>query len=127
MTAERFQSWARGLFWLAMAGATTLAVMPRQPVLPTDVLGDKFNHMLAFTVMAVLAFLGWPAVSRLKVVFRLSVLGALIEVVQAIPAVHRDSDARDWVADTVAVLVVALVLGKLARRRVAAAVADAGQ
>ena len=34
---------------------------------------------------------------------RLSFLGALIEVLQAIPELHRDCDIRDWIADTAAI------------------------
>jgi hypothetical protein len=36
--------------------------------------------------------------------------GAVIEVVQAIPMLHRDSDVMDWIADTAAVLVVLLLI-----------------
>jgi len=35
---------------------------------------------------------------------------ALIEVVQAIPALHRDSDVLDWLADTAACGVVLLLV-----------------
>jgi VanZ family protein len=47
---------------------------------------------------------------------RLSAFGALIEIVQAVPALHRDSSALDWLADTGAVLVVLIVVA-LNRRR----------
>lgn len=113
---DRFRPQLRILFWCALVGATTLAIMPQPPTLPTDDLGDKFNHILAFTVMAALAVLGWPAVPRLAILLRLSFLGAAIEVVQAIPALHRDCDPRDWVADTLAVGTVLLV-ARLARAR----------
>ena len=36
---------------------------------------------------------------------RLSFLGAMIEVTQSIPALHRDCDIMDWVIDTAAILV----------------------
>jgi hypothetical protein len=39
----------------------------------------------------------------------------LIEVLQSIPALHRDCDIMDWVADTGAILV-ALALVALIRR-----------
>jgi len=38
----------------------------------------------------------------------LSLFGAFIELVQAIPVLHRDSDVLDWVADTVAASLVLL-------------------
>lgn len=120
MTAARFERFARLLFWLALAGAVVLALMPQPPQLPTDRFGDKFNHMLAFATLAALAALGWPRAERLRVVERLSFLGALIEVAQAMPALHRDCDIRDWAADTVAIVVVTVLFALLRPRREAA-------
>ncbi len=54
--------------------------------------------------------------SARQVARRLSLFGALIEVVQAIPALHRDSDVLDWLADTVAVVVVLLIVRWWRRR-----------
>ena len=117
MTADRFERFARLLFWLALAGAVVLALMPQPPQLPTDRFGDKFNHILAFATLAALAALGWPRAEKLRVVERLSFLGALIEVAQAMPALHRDCDIRDWAADTLAIVAVTAVFAMLARRR----------
>jgi hypothetical protein len=36
----------------------------------------------------------------------LSLFGASIELVQAIPVLHRDSDPLDWIADTIACIIV---------------------
>lgn len=120
MIAPRLQPVARLLFWAALVGAAALAILPQPPQLPTDQLGDKVNHMMAFAVLAALAAAGWPHVPRLRVVERLSFLGALIELVQSIPALHRDCDIRDWIADTVAVVVVTATAAALARWRGAA-------
>jgi hypothetical protein len=46
----------------------------------------------------------------------LSLFGALIELAQAIPALHRDSDPLDWVADTVACTAVLVALRWWTRR-----------
>jgi VanZ family protein len=46
----------------------------------------------------------------LRLLAALSLFGALIEVVQAIPALQRDSDIKDWIADTVAVAVVLVIV-----------------
>lgn len=97
---------ARFLFWSAAAFAVTMALVPKPPHLPLDRFGDKFEHILAFAVMAVLANLAYPATERVRLIERLSFLGAVIEVMQSIPALHRDCDVRDWIADTLAVLVV---------------------
>jgi VanZ family protein len=117
MTSSRFERLARVLFWIALLGATVLALMPTPPHLPSDRLGDKVNHMIAFATLAALAALGWPRAERLRMVERLSFLGALIEVTQAIPALHRDCDIRDWAADTVAIVVVTAIFALLARRQ----------
>lgn len=116
MQLSPFTKLARALFVIALTGAVVLAVMPQPPQLPTDRFGDKFNHILAFATLAALAAAGWPQASRWRTVERLSFLGALIEVAQSIPALHRDCDIRDWIADTLAVAVVTGIAVLLARR-----------
>lgn len=96
---------ARFAFWPAFAFALIMAVLPKPPSLPIDNLGDKFAHMLAFFTLSLLAGVGWPRASLLRAALWLSVVGAGIEVVQMIPFLHRDSDWRDWVADSAAILV----------------------
>ena len=103
---------ARIAFWPALAFALIMAVLPKPPTLPIDDLCDKFEHMLAFFTLTLLAGTGWPKASLMRAALRLSVVGAGIEVVQMIPFLHRDSDWRDWVADSAAILVALLpVLG----------------
>ena len=97
---------ARTAFWLALVFAVMMAVLPQPPQLPIDRFGDKFAHMLAFATLAGLAMTGFGPERRWRIIERLSFLGAGIEVVQSIPMLHRDCDVRDWVADTLAVLVV---------------------
>lgn len=100
-TLSRF---ARLAFWPALVFALVMAVVPKPPTLPIDDLGDKFAHMLAFFTLTFLAGTGWPRKSLLQAALLLSAAGAGIEVVQAIPQLHRDSDWRDWVADSLAIL-----------------------
>ena len=73
--------------------------------------------MLAFATLAALAAVGFPAMPRLRVIERLSFLGAMIEVVQSIPALHRDCDIRDWIADTLAIVVVTGIAALIAARK----------
>ncbi|WP_428332225.1 hypothetical protein [Novosphingobium sp.] len=98
------------LFWLAMVFAVTMALLPHPPALPIDSLGDKFEHSLAFATLTVLGTFAFPAMPRWRLVERLSFLGALIEVVQSVPELHRDCDIRDWIADTLAIVAATLVL-----------------
>ena len=117
---RRYLPWA---FWAALLLTFVMASLPHPPRIPGDPL-DKLQHMAAFAVLTALACAAWPAISRLRLAIVLSVFGALIEVVQAIPALHRDSDWRDWVADTVAILVtlaIAVVVQRFVRGRQAEA------
>ena len=97
-------------FWLAAAFAVVMAVLPKPPAMPMDGYGDKVEHIIAFATLSFLAVLAFPQASRLRIIERLSFLGALIEVVQSIPALHRDCDIRDWVVDTIAIVVVVAVM-----------------
>ncbi len=105
------------LFWLALVVAVTMAVLPHPPALPIDRFGDKFQHMLAFATLTTLGLVAFPRQPMLRLAERLSFVGALIEVLQSIPALHRDCDIRDWVADTLAILVVVAIAAVWRRAR----------
>lgn len=105
----------RPLFWLLLVFALVMAVLPKPPSLPIDQFGDKFEHMLAFASLAGVANLAWRHVPAWRIGLQLSAFGALIEVLQMIPSLHRDADPRDWVADSVAILAATLVARLLAR------------
>jgi hypothetical protein len=98
---------ARAFFWAAAAFAFVMAVLPHPPDIPGNP-DDKIQHVAAFATLALLGSFAFPATALLQVLVRLSLFGAFIEVVQAIPALHRDSDVLDWIADTAAVAVVLL-------------------
>jgi hypothetical protein len=103
--ADNLSRLSRVLFWPALLFALVMAVLPKPPQIPGPDLGDKVQHMLAFFTLTVLAGVGWPRAKLGKAALWLSLLGAGIEVAQAIPALHRDSDWRDWVADSFAIFV----------------------
>jgi hypothetical protein len=96
-------------FWLALAFAVTMALLPHPPQLAEGI-GDKWQHMAAFATLAALARFAWPTAAALRILERLSFVGALIEVFQSIPALHRDCDPLDWVADTAAAALVLAIL-----------------
>jgi hypothetical protein len=101
-------------FWLALCLAVTIALLPHPPKLVGEI-WDKWQHMAAFATLAAMARFGWPETAPVRILERLSFAGALIEVFQSIPALHRDCDPLDWLADTAAA---ALVLGILHLARV---------
>ncbi len=110
---------ARVAFWPVLAIAAYMAFAPQPPDVGIARFGDKFQHVLAFAILSVIAQLGFTATPRWRIAERLSFLGALIEVVQAIPALKRDCDIKDWIADTLAIVVVtaAFVWADRARAR----------
>lgn len=104
---------AQAVFWAALAFTLTMALLPKPPALPLEA-GDKTLHMIAFAILSLLATLSFPRRRVLELFVWMAALGALIEVLQMIPALHRDAELGDWVADCLASLV-ALVLSRLAR------------
>ena len=104
----------RALFWAAAAFAFVMAVLPHPPRLPGDP-SDKVLHVTAFATLGLLGAFAYPSASALRLLIPLSLFGGLIELVQAIPALNRDSDLVDWVADTVAAAAAVLLVRRLWR------------
>lgn len=99
----------RFAFWAAASFAFVMAVLPQPPQLPGNP-SDKILHILAFAVLALLAGPAYRAVPALRIVVGLSLFGGAIELVQLIPALNRDGEIVDWLADTAsAALVLALL------------------
>lgn len=109
----------RFVFFGAVLFAMVMASLPQPPQIPGQP-SDKVQHIIAFAVLTLLARLAFPATKRWKLFACLAALGALIELVQTIPPLHRDASVLDWLADCGAV---AVVMGIMA---LASKVADAG-
>lgn len=105
---DRLGRYLPALFWAALVFAFLMAVNPKPPDLPGHP-SDKVQHVAAFLTLTILALLAYPNAPRLRILIGLSAYGALIEAVQAIPALHRDAELLDWVVDTAAVLAVLAV------------------
>ena len=86
-----------------------MAILPHPPEVPGQP-NDKVQHIIAFATLAALGSFAYPRSGFLKLLGGLSLFGAFIELVQAIPALHRDSDVLDWLADTAAVASVLLLV-----------------
>lgn len=111
MKLERLQAsqTLRAAFWVAAAFAFVMAILPHPPQIPLEP-NDKVQHVAAFATLALLGSLAYPRTSLLRLLVRLSLFGALIEIVQAIPVLHRDSDVLDWLTDTLAAAAILLVV-----------------
>ena len=117
MTSPLRRRWRLPLA-LAVIVATTMALLPQPPKVPIEY--DKYQHMLAFGALTILSVAAYPKASLLRIGERLSFLGAMIEVVQSIPALHRDCDIMDWVADTTMIVGVLVVVAITRRLRASA-------
>ena len=103
-------------FWFAAAFAFVMAALPQPPQIPGEP-SDKILHIVAFACLALLGSLAYPRLSALKLLIGLSAFGVLIELVQLIPSLHRNSEVLDCVADTAAVCAVLLAIRVLRRAR----------
>lgn len=93
-------------FWSAIALVLVMALLPAPPRAP---IGDKAQHMIVFALLASLASHAYYRASLLKIGLGLAAFGALIELLQSIPALGRTASMMDWVADCVAAAVVLAV------------------
>lgn len=105
----------RPLFWLLTLFTLTMAFLPKPPSTPIDRFGDKIEHMVAFAVLTGVALIGWPQSRRWRIILLLSGLGGVIELVQEVPELHRDSDWHDWAADTLAIVAAAVMVSPIVR------------
>ena len=93
---------ARVAFFAALIFTFYSAVIPPVQALHLTP-WDKATHFIAFYTLTGLAVAAFPKLNLAVVAALLSGFGALIELVQGLPAVHRDRDFWDWVADSVAI------------------------
>lgn len=99
----------RLLFWGAALFAFVMAIIPHPPEFPGEP-SDKIQHVIAFLTLAALGRWAYPDTRKRDLLLGLAGFGGVIEVVQAIPALHRDSDPLDWLADVAAALTVFVIV-----------------
>jgi VanZ family protein len=104
----------RAAFWAAAAFALVMALLPHPVRLPSDP-SDKVQHIVAFFTLGALGRLGSARASGWLLLAGLSLFGGAIELLQAIPALNRDSDVVDWIADTIAAGVAILAVSRARR------------
>jgi len=77
---------------------------------PTIMPWDKAEHFTAFLGLMLLSMVSFPRAPLWRIGAVLSFAGAAIELIQALPIIHRDCDVWDWVADTIGILAVVGVI-----------------
>jgi hypothetical protein len=113
MTSRR-PAFLRIAFWAGAAFALVMALLPHPPQLPGEP-SDKVQHIAAFLALGGLGSFAYPKANPLYLGAGLSLFGAAIEILQLIPALHRDGDPLDWAADTAAVALIIVLLRRLIR------------
>jgi hypothetical protein len=93
---------ARIAFFAALLFTFYSAVIPPRHAIQL-VPWDKAEHFIAFYALTGLAVAAFPKRNLFGIAALLSGFGALIEIVQGLPLVHRDRDFWDWVADSIAI------------------------
>lgn len=93
---------ARLLLWAAVLFTFVSAEVPPSHA-PHLFPWDKAEHFTAFYVLTSLAAAAYPRVPLPVLALWLTLFGGTIELVQALPFIHRDCDIMDWVADVIAV------------------------
>ena len=72
------------LFWICFAGLNALALSPAPYLPPLEIFNwwDKAQHAIGFGILAILASLAYPHVSKYRVAMLLCLQGVAIEVLQ---------------------------------------------
>ena len=99
---------ALAVVWLAVRPSTGMT---------TGLPWDKANHAAAFLVLTVLTGCGWPGIGLWRMAMLMLAAGIGIELVQGLPAVGRDADVVDVVADLVGMTLGWMILGPCGFRR----------
>lgn len=108
-------TFAQAVFWAALAFTVIMATLP-QPPTALSMPSDKVNHVIAFFVLTALHKLAYRDFGFWKRLLVMAALGGLIELVQMVPALHRDAEWLDWAADVAAALVASCLVSVLVQR-----------
>jgi VanZ family protein len=108
---------AKGMFWLAFAAISVIALLPG-PAAPPRLLGtDKIEHAAAFLVLTLLAAFGWRSLPLWFISLAMINHGLLIELIQASPILQRTMSLADLAADAVGIVLALLLVTILGFRR----------
>jgi hypothetical protein len=106
---------ARGVFAVVVLVSFAVLFAPGPDVPPAPYGVDKLVHGGLFLALAATGC--WAGIRRPVVAVLLPLYAAASELIQAIPALHRDATLGDWLADVVGVLLGLLAWTLVERRR----------
>lgn len=92
---------ARVVFWFAVAFAMWAATVSGG--FGFWEMADKMQHAITFLAITSLAIVGYPRVPLWTIWAGLSAFGGAIELIQMIPALGRDANLMDFIADVAAI------------------------
>ncbi|HEY8666881.1 MAG TPA: VanZ family protein [Tepidisphaeraceae bacterium] len=128
---------SRSLFLLLLVYWLTIFVLTHTPAedLPRVEINDKLEHFLAYGLLGGLLYLCFWSISPPRRDMSWIVLligmsyGALDEIIQMIPILHRSAEIADWMADTTGLAIAVGCMGALraysVRRKWAVGLIDA--
>ena len=90
------------IFWLLLGAVLTIGIMPAEDA-PAVFANDKFNHVLAFYTLSLMARILWSRVDAILLFVMLSVFGGGIELLQMAMGFGRDADWMDFATDIIAI------------------------
>ena len=106
---------ARGTFAVVFLVSLAVLFAPGSTVPPAPFGVDKLVHGGLFLALAVSA--RWAGIPRGASMVGLPLYAAVSELLQAVPALHRDATLGDWLADVAGALLGLLLWEVAARRR----------
>lgn len=105
---------SRGAFAVVVLLSLVVLFAPGSDVPPAPHGADKLVHGGLFVALACSA--RWAGIGRRAVAVVLPLYAAASELIQTIPALHRDGSFGDWLADVVGMLLGLLVWTLVERR-----------
>lgn len=109
----------RAAFVAAVILVFVLTMMPLPAQISVVSNQDKFEHAIAFCVLMLTGWRGWPARAP-RIAAGLVAYGLLIEICQQTLTTNRSGEALDWLADSVGIAIGLGLIRLLAVRQRAA-------
>lgn len=113
---NKFKTLTKIIFYLSLIIILILAVLPANKIPTAFNFWDKAQHFLAFAVLTLLGLIAYIGFKMQKyhtkilinLITGIIIYGAIIELIQTFLP-WRSGDIRDWLADSLGVIVVSII------------------